>query len=197
MSFLEQMRSQAKQAGRLAGEIPEANVPPVPPEEKEDTFHEVSSEMHDIIFGEGDSEDDIDKYWGKFRSMAGSPRPGSLLYVLKQPKVGKKEMSIYFSEVWTKRMLPVIIEPTADIPTYILYSTVLPHAKAVDIAEVIWKHASEAENKEVKRYELLSAATGEDLHSRGDVATLARAVLRRHPKIVNLMFPSKTVIKSR
>lgn len=135
---------------------------------------------------EGVGTEDIDKYFGKFRELVTKPYDGSVLKVLSHHKVNKKETEHYINNVWWKKMVMIAFDDTVDIPTYVLYSLVLPHSTAVTLAEDVAKFT---ETTKKDSYAILSKMTGCEMETRKDFGNVLRSVLRRFPKVIDLLLP--------
>ena len=155
----------------------------------------VTKEAEEVIFSDSSMDLEIlDAYWGNFKKLAGTPKEGSVLFVFKSHKIGFKEMKKYFEEVYLKRLGPALLDPEVELHTYILYSLVLPHTAALEVAEhaVDWKKNNETSNV----WPLISDMTGYEMKDRGDMVNLIRAVLRRYPKILDFFVPRMNKVKS-
>lgn len=143
------------------------------------------------ISHEGDLKEmsTMDEFFGDFKKLATHPMEGSMLAILRKPNVGKREMGTYFTDVYLKRLAPMIIDPEVELHTYILYSLVVPHAKAVELSEVVSQAAAD---RKVDVWTVLSDATGHKMTNRGDVVSLIRVVLRRYPKVLDFLLPKNT-----
>jgi hypothetical protein len=171
-----------------------SHVEPVVDQTQHTPEEPISDEMRELIFSEASLElEALDAYWGNFKKLAGSPKPGSVLFVFKSHKVGFKEMKKYFEEVYLKRLGPALIDPEVDLHTYILYSLVLPHATCLELAESCADHDSKGGDS----WDLLSSMTGFEMKDRGDMVNLIRVVLRRYPKVMDFFIPKSQSIKSR
>jgi len=143
------------------------------------------------ISHEGDTAEmnGLDAFFGDFKKLATHPMEGSMLAILRKPNIGKKEMGAYFSDVYLKRLAPMVIDPEVELHSYILYSLVVPHAKAVELAELVQQSAAD---KKVSIWTVLSKATGHEMKDRGDVVSLIRMVLRRYPKVIDFLLPKNS-----
>jgi len=175
---------------------PPVAIPPVATDTAATALEEsgmaaIGSEEAELISHEGDLSEmsRIDDFFGDFKKLATHPMEGSMLSILRKPKIGKKEMGAYFTDVYLKRLAPMIIDPDVELHSYILYSLVVPHAKAVELSETI---SSAAKLKGGDVWSVLSEATGHPMQNRGDVVSLIRVVLRRYPKVIDFLLPKNT-----
>jgi len=156
----------------------------------------ITEEMRELLFSEGSLDmEEMNQYWGDYKRLASSPKTGSVLHVFKSHKVGFKEMQTYFSEVYLKRLGPAILDPDIELHTYVLYSLVVPHAIAIELAEMVSKAHKQAGQTSV--WPLLSKLTGQEMQDRGDVVNLVRVILRRYPKVMDFFIPPNVKVKGR
>lgn len=195
MGYLDMIQSEGKSAARPGTRrTPSSQAAPSPQPEVSDPLPKesvtVSEEVHDLIFADGAYTDhsELDQFWGKYKKLAGTPKQGSVLYLFKQPKVGKKEMTLFMTDVYLKRLMPCILDPEVDLETYFLYSLVVPHAQAVDFGEMVHE---QAQKLGVSRWNIISQMTGQSMTDRGDSINLMRQVLRRYPKIMDFLVPKR------
>lgn len=154
---------------------------------------ELSSDQHEILYSDASvGETELEAAFGKYKMLASDPKPGSVLYILKSHKIGLKEMNHFFTDIYIKRSAPLIIDPDVDLHTYVLYSLVLPHASAITLSEDV----QAAVSKGADHWSLLSRMSGHNMKDRGDLFNLIRAVLRRYPKVLDYIMPTRHVVKS-
>lgn len=154
----------------------------------------ITEEMRELLFSEGSlGMEEMNEYWGDYKRLASSPKPGSVLHVFKSHKVGFKEMQTYFSEVYLKRLGPAILDPDIELHTYVLYSLVVPHSTAIELAEMVSKAHKQAGQASI--WPLLSKLTGQEMQDRGDVVNLVRVILRRYPKVMDFFIPPNVKVK--
>lgn len=126
----------------------------------------------------------------KMRKLATYPRKGSVIQVLSAPRVTHSMMASYMTDYYIKRLMMVVIDDSLSLPSYVVYSFVLPHKEAVDIAETISSQSGCFDDEMM----LLSVYTGFDLKTRGDILNMMRVVLRRHPSVMDFFLPRVTKI---
>lgn len=154
----------------------------------------LTEEQAEVLYAEGTIDAaELDGYFGEFKKLANSPKPGSILHIFRSHKIGGKEMEHFFTDVYLKRLGPIIIDPEVELHTYILYSLVLSHSNAVELAEKVQDHVATGNGL----WELLSSMTGHKMKDRGDLTNLVRAILRRYPKILDFLVPKRSVIKTK
>lgn len=115
-----------------------------------------------------------------FKRLMNEPLPGSLLHYVNMHKTGMQDIEAYISEQWLPKIGSIIWDDGVDFWTYFLYSTVLPHGRAVSIAETV---AQATKEKGLDNWALLTAMTGFSIKGRQDLGSVLRAMGRRTPKL--------------
>lgn len=126
------------------------------------------------------SVDVVNQVMGKkFSELAAHPFPGSLLHTASKPNVRKKDLENYLSRRWGSNVITAVFDPEVAPWTYFLYSIVLPHQSALDIAEEVATHT--AKNQDSSEFELLTGLLGRKISNSADIANVARGLVRRSP----------------
>lgn len=130
------------------------------------------------------SDDDVSKSFGQFKKLLTVPAPGSFLAYLQNHKVGKVEIEKYFVDKYWKQLATCFFDDTVSLPTYALWSLVLPHRRAVELSENVMEIVKD---KKLDEFVVLSKVTGLKIENRGDLSNVLRMALRRYPKVLDLV----------
>lgn len=147
--------------------------------------------LQHIDSAEALSEDELAEYVGKWRELIMKPKDGSFLHFVKKPSIGKKEVEEFFLRRYWKNLAFCFFDPKYSIPTFAIYSLVLPHPSANALAEEVSVLAQKHNKSE---FDILSTLLGIKVKDRSDIANVLRSALRTHPKIsdmvISMVMPS-------
>lgn len=121
---------------------------------------------------------------GAFASLAAAPKAGSLMAFANKPGIRKKDLEAYLSSKWLRNVVLGVFDNEVCSWTYSIYSLVLPHTSAIELAERVRTMSRENNTSE---FEILSKLTGNSLSKESDVLGLLRTVARRQPKLFDLL----------
>lgn len=130
------------------------------------------------------SVDELLSSMGAFASLAASPKTGSLMAFANKPGVRKKDLEAYLSSKWLRNVVLGVFDNEVCSWTYSIYSLVLPHTSAIELAERVRSLSKEHKTSEL---EILSKLTGNSLQQESDILGLLRTVARRQPKLFDLL----------
>lgn len=109
------------------------------------------------------------------------PQPGSLISVFKDPKKRTKGHVVKFAtESFVPNIVPILFSDGIPMEMYVIFRIVLPHKKAVAVAEKIGKMAKE-HNMTVSQ--VLSEISGMDIKNRSDLKQILVKAMNYHPHI--------------
>lgn len=124
------------------------------------------------------------------------PQPGSIIMAFKDPqRRSKAHMLKFATESFLPNIAPILFSDDIPMEMYVIFRIVLPHKRALAVAEKIGKISRESG---VKPVEILSQISGLDIKDRSDVKKVLLKALNYHPHIGQVLssFLSKVTVKS-
>lgn len=152
--------------------------------DREESLSDEPIELNEM---ESTSDQDfvIDEHIGNFRSLAGKPRPGSLIYHCSKSGVSQRKIESYLTSTWGLRVIMAWLAADVDLDTYILYSMVCNHSDAIELAEEA--HKAIQEGLFPNSYAFLTAATGMQIDSRADILDKIKLLARKSNVLLSMI----------
>jgi len=116
-----------------------------------------------------------------FKELLKHPLPGSLIEVFKDPKRRNKSYLVSFAtDSFIPNILPILFSDDIPMEIYVLFRLVVPHKKAIAVAEQIGELARE---HKMSATAVLGEISGLDIKQRSDLKKVLSSVLNYHPHI--------------
>lgn len=109
------------------------------------------------------------------------PKPGSIILAFQDPKRRTKAHLVKFAtDSFLPNLAPIMFSDEVPMEMYVIFRLVLPHKKALAVAEKIGQLAKESK---MTTTQVLAEISGLDIKSRGDLKKILMKVINYHPHI--------------
>lgn len=113
------------------------------------------------------------------------PLPGSLIMVFKDPMKRTKNHVVKFAtDSFVPNLVPILFSDDVPMEMYVIFRIVLPHKKAVAVAEKIGVLAKQ---HNIPVTQVLAQISGMDIKNRSDLKQILVKVMNYHPHIATVL----------
>lgn len=110
-----------------------------------------------------------------------NPEPGSIIMAFKDPqRRTKAHLTKFATDSLVPNLVPILFSDDIPMEMYVIFRLVLPHKKAIAVAEKIGVIAKE---RKMSPTDVLAKISGLDIKSRSDLKKVITKVINYHPHI--------------
>lgn len=132
------------------------------------------------------SDKELEAMSGAFKRLAMYPKKGSLIDLVAGPGMSAAVVDEIITRSWFKNFASAALFSPAntDLLAYTVYSLVLPHKQALQVADAIGNLVVETGTDS---FSVLSVMTGHKISNKTDLLDLIRVALRPHSSLLELL----------